>query len=207
MTGWVATWSGWRRAAWGDGSDAATSLAVFERIDPSHWQCTFGEQHVGVRRHRRPALPRNAVPSPRVDISASQLAVPPRAARGRPGGARRRGHRLPARGSMNLRRDLDDGHERQREAAEYEARGGQLRSCSNRLGLTDGAAIQRRRRTRRTSVRKAITRSITKISAVDAALSAHLEQHRPDRLHLSIRRLMGSSSVRDRGVRGVRRRN
>ena len=63
-----------------------------------------------------------------------------------------------------------------REAAEYE-----LEAVSSQLleslGLTDSRRFNDAGERARTSVRKAITRSITKISAVDAALSAHLEQH------------------------------
>ncbi len=173
MTGWVSTWTGWRDE-WSRGA-ATSAIPVFERIDPSHWQCRFGgrtsvyDDTVGLR------YLATLCSSPGVDISAAQLAynLEPHEA-GQSVLDAEAVDSLRAR-VTELRRDLDDG------AVDREAAEDELEAVSSQLleslGLSDSRRFNDAGERARTSVRKAITRSIAKISAGDAALSAHLAQH------------------------------
>lgn len=174
MTGWVATWSDLREE-WGTGVTPSTTPIVFQRIDPSHWQCTFGgntsvyDDTVGLRHLA------TLCAAPGTDISASRLAyqIEPSEA----------GHvvldqvaveSLRAR-VADLRRDLDDAiGDRENAENELEAVTAQLLDA---LGLSDSRRFTDASERARTSVRKAITRSIAKISTVDTTLAAHLGQH------------------------------
>ncbi len=174
MTGWVTTWSGWL-ASWEVELPNASTPITFERIDPSHWQCTFSgntsvhDDTVGLR--YLAAL----CAAPGTDISASRLAylIEPQEA----------GHAvldsdavdaLRARVQM-LRHDLDDEvGDRESTENELEAVNAQLLEA---LGLGDARRFNDASERARTSVRKAITRSIAKIAASDPAMAAHLEQH------------------------------
>ncbi len=174
MTGWVTTWSAWRDE-WGTDAAVSATPIVFERIDPSHWQCTFGgntsvyDDTVGLRHLA------TLCAAPGTDISASRLAyqIEPRES-GQDVLDPVAIDSLRAR-ITDLRRDLDDEiADRERAENELEAVSAQLLEA---LGLSDSRRFNDASERARTSVRKAITRTIAKISTVDATLASHLEQH------------------------------
>ena len=174
MTGWVITWSAWRDE-WGTGVTISPLPIVFERIDPSHWQCTFEgstslhDDTVGLR------YLATLCASPGADVSASRLAyhVEPQEA-GQDVLDQVAIDSLRTR-IADLRRDLDD-EIGDRESAENELEV-VTEQLLDALGLSDSRRFTDASERARTSVRKAIARSIAKISTIDASLGAHLEQH------------------------------
>jgi tetratricopeptide (TPR) repeat protein len=174
MTGWVTTWSGWLES-WGTVPPGPAKPIVFERIDASHWTCTFRghssvyDDTVGLR--HLAAL----CAAPGTGISASRLAYliePNEAAQ-----AILDSDAIDAlRARVNeLRLDLDEEvGDRSTTEDELEAVSAQLLEA---LGLSDSRRFNDAGERARTSVRKAITRSIAKIADVDPELAAHLGQH------------------------------
>ena len=174
MTGWVATWSAWRDE-WGTSSTPSPTQVVFQRIDPGHWQCTFGgnssvyDDTVGLR------YLATLCAAPGTEISASRLAYQIE--------QREAGQDVLDQVAIDslrtriadLRRDLDTAiGDRENAENELEAVTEQLLHA---LGLSDSRRFTDASERARTSVRKAIARSIAKISIVDATLAAHLGQH------------------------------